>query len=63
MENIAIREAARTAHVYLWEIAKEIGVSEATITRWMRCQLTAEQNSRVMDAIAKLSREGGDVNA
>ena len=55
-ENIEIRRAARTAKIPLWRVANEIGVSEATMTRWLRTPLPIEKERRVLDAIARLTQ-------
>mgnify|MGYP001038097754 CR=1 FL=1 len=36
MENLMVRERAKKQKVSLWRIANEIGISEPTITRWLR---------------------------
>lgn len=53
--NQDIRNHARECGVYLWEIAVQMGVSEPTITRMMRCSVSAEKHEqllRVIDEIA-----------
>ena len=57
MENTHIRKAARVAEVPLWRIALEIGVSEPTLTRWLRVPLSAEREAKIMQAINNLSKE------
>jgi hypothetical protein len=37
--NQDIRDYAAQKGVYLWEIAKELGISEPTMTRMMRTEL------------------------
>lgn len=58
-ENEAVRRAARIAGVPLWKIAAKIGVSEPTLTRWLRVPLSQEREARVMAAIAALEQEAG----
>ena len=55
-ENIEIKRAARAAKIPLWRVANEIGVSEATMTRWLRTPLPIEKERRVLDAIARLTQ-------
>lgn len=38
--NQDIRDYAAQKGVYLWEIAKELGISEPTMTRMMRTELS-----------------------
>lgn len=57
-ENEKVRRAARIAGVPLWAIASKIGVSEPTLTRWLRLPLPEEKERRIMAAIAALEQEG-----
>lgn len=58
-ENQKVRRAARAAGIPLWRIAATIGVSEPTLTRWLRVQLSEDKEQRIMEAIASLEREAG----
>ena len=58
--NERIKAEAHDAKVPLWKIAAYIGVSEPTITRWMRFKLPKDKELRIREAIALLSR-GGDL--
>ena len=58
MENLMVRERAKKQKVSLWRIATEIGISEPTITRWLRVPLSQQKEKLILDAISKLSREG-----
>lgn len=58
-ENQAVRRAARSAGVPLWRVAAAIGVSEPTLTRWLRVPLPEDKEKRVMAAIATLEQEAG----
>ena len=61
MSNNLVRRAAKDAGVPLWRIAKEIGVSEPTMTRRLREELPAAEQAKILEIIAKLS-EGGAAN-
>lgn len=58
-KNEQIRKEAKKAGVYLWQIAKYLGVGEATLIRWMREELTEQKRAMCMDAIRNLK---GDTN-
>lgn len=58
-ENQTVRRAARAAGVPLWRIASNIGVSEPTLTRWLRVPLPEEKERRIMAAIVALEQEAG----
>lgn len=55
--NERVRRAARAADIPLYVVAAAIGVSEATLGRWMRVPLSAEKEQRIMAAIAELAKE------
>ena len=55
--NQKIKDAAKKAKLYQWEIALENGVSEPTLVRWLRTPLPAEKEERILVAIEKLAKE------
>jgi len=55
--NEKLRRKARGEGVSLWAIAHHLGVSEPTMTRWMRQPLPPEKEQRILDAIKELSEE------
>lgn len=55
--NKAVKLAARGAGVPLWKVARELGISEATMTRRLREPLTAEEAEKFLKAIEAV-REG-----
>lgn len=57
MENLRIRKAARTADVPFWKIADALGISEPTMTRWMRKPLDTEKEKLILDAIRELEQD------
>lgn len=57
MENAKVRRAARAAGIPLWKIARSIGVSEPTLTRWLRTPLSEEKEKKILDAIKELESE------
>ena len=58
--NKDIREAAKRAGVMLWEVALRLGISEATMTRKMRIEMSEEDKEKVLAAIdaVRAEREG-----
>lgn len=57
--NQDIRDYARECGVYLWEVAAQMGISEPTVTRMLRCEVSAdkrEQLLRVIDEIARTKK-------
>lgn len=57
MKNIKLRDYAKAHNVYLWEIAMKMNVSEPTITRKFRTELSDEESSKIMHLIDVISRE------
>lgn len=57
MANQDIRNEAKKAGVKLWQIADKLGISEPTITRLMRRELSTEEKSRIRAIIAELKGE------
>ncbi len=57
--NETVRKAARTANFPLWQVAAELGISEPTMTRWLRFPLTPDKETAMLEAIKKLEREVG----
>lgn len=52
--NDEIKREIRKARLMQYEIAAKIGVSEYTLCRWFRRELTPEQRGKVLAAIAEL---------
>lgn len=57
-ENEHVRKAARVAGIPLWAIASRVGISEPTLTRWLRFPLPEDKEQRIMQAITTLKQEG-----
>ena len=57
MTGRQIKEQAKAAGIYLWQIAKAAGISEPTLTRWLRDELTLEREQRLMEAIKNILEE------
>ena len=55
--NAEVRRAARIAGVPLWKVAASIGVSEITLSRWLRLPLSEEKENRILTAISMLEKE------
>lgn len=54
--NIDIRQTAKMKKVSFWKIAKHLGISEPTFTRWMRDELPEEKKERIITAIEELAK-------
>lgn len=55
--NADIRAAANRAGVYLYNIAYRLGISENTMTRRLRRELSDEEKAKIKGIIAELADE------
>lgn len=55
--NAEIRDRAKSARVFWWQVAQELGVSESTVVRWLRTELNTDSKQKFMDAISKIEKE------
>ena len=53
--NQDIRDYAAQKGVYFWEIAIQLGISEPTITRWMRVELLEDKRREIRQIIDKIT--------
>lgn len=56
-KNQRIRLLAKGSGVALWEIARELGISEPTLTRRLRYQLSKEREEEMIAVIQKLKKD------
>lgn len=54
--NEPVRRAARVANIPLYAVASAVGVSEATLGRWLRVPLPEEREQRILAVIAELAK-------
>ena len=55
--NTEIRAAAKSAGVFLYEIAEKLGVSEPTFNRYLRKELPEGLKAKALAAIEEIKRE------
>jgi len=55
--NADLREAAKNAGVYFWQIAELWGVSESYMTRLMRRELNPEERTKFLSSVDQLKAE------
>lgn len=49
--NLDVRNYAKKKSVYLYEVAEVLNISEPTIMRWLRADLSDERKSELFKAI------------
>ncbi len=57
MCNMDLRQKAKEKGVFFWQIAKELGVSEPTMTRRLRFELPELEKQKYLSIIDSLSSE------
>ena len=56
VENETVRKAARSAGVPLWQVAAKLGISESTLTRWLRFPLEPAKEATMLAMISELEK-------
>lgn len=59
--NAEIRKAAKSAGVYLWEIAERIGINDGNFSRKLRRELPTEEQEKILGVINALAAERAGV--
>ena len=57
MNNTDIRKYAKTHGVRLWQIADELGISEITMSRKLRYELSEDEKQKILEIINELAEE------
>ena len=52
--NYTIKKTLRAYGLYYWEIADHIGVSESTLIRWLRKELSHEKKELLINAAEEI---------
>lgn len=55
MNNKELRKLAKERGVFFWQVAIELGISEATMTRKLRVELPDQEESKIKSIIERLS--------
>lgn len=62
MDADQIKQILKEKRIYQWEVAKAIGVTEFTLTRWLREDISEERATQIMEVIDVLLSKR-DMNA
>lgn len=57
MCNKELREILRQHDIYMWQVAKKLGIHETSLVRWFREELSVERKQQVMSAIEEIKTE------
>lgn len=55
--NLEFRRAVQQSGTRIWAVAEFLGISDSTMTRMLRRELSAEDKARFMDAVDQLARK------
>ena len=56
MANLIIRDELKTRGVRHWELAHELGVSEQTLVRWLRFELSEDRQLDMLMQIEEIAK-------
>lgn len=56
MANLIIREELKARRVRHWELAAALGVSEQTLVRWLRFELSEERQLEMLMKIEEIAK-------
>lgn len=57
MQNQDVRKAAKSAGVFLWQIAARYGINDGNFSRKLRKELPAEEKQKILGIIESLAQE------
>lgn len=57
MYNKEIREAAKAARVYLWQVAAAYGINDGNFSRKLRQELPQEEKEKILAIIDRLAQK------
>lgn len=55
--NLDIRVMAKSKSVFLYEVADALNISEPTLMRWLRTNLTDERKAAMIEAIDRVAAQ------
>lgn len=58
MKNAVIRYEAKKRHVYLWQIAERLNISDSSFSRKLRHELPKDEQKRIIAIIHEIEKEG-----
>ena len=56
MANLIIREELKARGVRHWELAHELGISEQTLVRWLRFELSEDRQLDMLMKIEEIAK-------
>lgn len=56
MANLKLKQAMRANSIPQWKVADFLGISEMTLIRWLRKEVSAEKYDKIMQAVEHLKK-------
>lgn len=60
MNNQQIRQLIKRKHLFLWQVAEEIGICEMTLIRWLRTDLADDKKNKILNAVKSLVQKSNN---
>ncbi len=57
VKNDEIKAMVKSNGVYMYEVADRLNISEPTLTRWLRHELTTTRREEIVNAITAIAAE------
>lgn len=57
LKNVELRKALKENHVYQYELADKMGVSESTLVKRFRKELSVEEKAQILSIIDEIASE------
>lgn len=54
MSNEQVKVLMRKNNIYMWQVAKKIGIHETSFCKWFREELSQEQIQRILSAVEEI---------
>ena len=60
--NQRVRQAIKGTGLKHWQIADALGISDVSLSRWLRYELPTDKQADILRVINKIQNTGGDVS-
>lgn len=54
MNNGEIKALLHRENIYMWQVAKRLGIHETTFCKWFREELSQEQRNQVLSVVEEI---------
>ena len=54
MNNAELKELMKENNIYMWQVAKKLGVNETSFCKWFREPLTQTREQQVLSAVEEI---------